>query len=251
MCKTETYNFCEQLRCTGAEADGAHVQYICMPAPMAISIPDIMTMDAAAMVEPASVGYHAAKRGELSSTDSVLIIGAGPIGIFCMQSCKALGAQKVYIADKDGWRLNLASALGADGIVDVSMEQLENGLTRLAGSHHAIDVFYDCVGEKGTVLNEIIRIARRGSRIVVVGVLQNGCDLSRLPDFVQHELRLSGTTMYVPQDYREMVQLMGEGRVKTEGMITHFFKLKDIQKAFDMIEDGHEKFFKIMLTVND
>lgn len=250
-CQTETYNFCEQLRCTGAEADGAHVQYKCMPAQMVMPIPDGMTLDDAAMVEPACVAYHAAKRGEIKPDDKVLIIGAGPIGIFCMQSCKALGAKEVYIADMDAWRLELALKLGADGIIDVSQESMADGLTRLAGGPKEIDIFYDCVGEKGKVFEIILQLARRGARVVIVGVLQNGYDIPHLPDFVQHELRLSGTTMYVPQDYREMIRLMGEGKIKTEGMITHYFKLEDIIRVFQMIEAKQEKYFKIMLTVND
>ena len=249
-CKSETYNFCEELKCTGAEADGAHQQYKCMPAEMVMPIPDSMTMDDAATVEPACVAYHGAKRGELKSEDKVLIIGAGPIGIFCMQSCKALGAKEVYIADMDAWRLNLAKELGADGIIDVSKESLTDGLSRLTGGHKEIDVFFDCVGEKGKVFDQILQLARRGTRIVIVGVLQNGYDIPHLPDFVQHELRISGTTMYVPQDYREMIQLMGEGRIKTTGMLTHYFKLEEIKTVFDMIEKREEKFFKIMLTVN-
>ncbi|MDR3643902.1 MAG: alcohol dehydrogenase catalytic domain-containing protein [Clostridia bacterium] len=250
-CKTETYNFCEKLRCTGAEADGAHVEYISMPSKMVLPIPDTMSMEDAAMVEPACVAYHGARRGDLTTSDQVLIIGAGPIGAFCMQSCKALGAKKVIVADMDPWRLELVSSLGADGVIDVSKESLEDGLTRLVGGPKEIDVFYDCVGEKGRVLDQILQLARRGTRVVVIGVLQNGYDLPHLPDFVQHELKLSGTTMYVPRDYRELIDLMGRGVIRTKGMITHHFKLEQIREVFDLIEQKKEPYFKIMLIVND
>lgn len=243
-CQSETYNFCEKLRCTGAEADGAHVQYLCMPHEMVLPIPDSMSFDDAAMVEPACVGYHAAKRGEIRKTDKVLIIGAGPIGLFCMQSCKALGAKEVYVADVDAWRLELAKNLGADGVIDVSRNPL-------SGKHGEFDLFFDCVGGKGQVLNQILGMARRGTRVVVVGVLQNGYDIPLLPDFVQHELRLSGTTMYVPQDYREMIALMGAGKVRTAGMITQYFPLAEIETVFDLIKGKRERYFKIMLTVNE
>lgn len=250
-CLTETYNFCESLRCTGAEANGAHVQYICMPKEMVLPIPDTMSMDDAAMVEPACVAYHAAKRGEITRADNVLIFGAGPIGIFCMQSCKALGARKVYIADIDPWRLDLARFLGADETIDLTKTTIDAALGTICGSVKEIDVFFDCVGGKGQVFDEILRIARRGTRVVMVGVLQNEYNIPHLPDFVQHELRLSGTTMYVPRDYRDMIRLMGDGIIKTAGMITHYFKLEQIKDVFKMIEDRSEKFFKIMLTVND
>ncbi len=250
-CKNEIYNFCEKLRCTGAEADGAHVQYMCMPAKMVLRIPDTMTLDDAAMVEPACVAYHGARRADLSGEKTVLVVGAGPIGVFCVQSCKALGAKRVFVADLDASRLALATSLGADGVINVAEESLADGLTRLAGSALAVDVFYDCVGEKGRVLDNILQLARRGSEVVMIGVLQNGYDIPHLPDFVQHELRLSGTTMYVPRDYREMIAHMGAGTISTRGMITHTYPLRDIQQVFDMIEKGQEKFVKIMLTVNE
>lgn len=247
-CLTETYNFCESLRCVGAEADGAHCEYIAMPHEMVLPIPDIMSMDDATMVEPASVAYHGAKRGDIIPGDFALVIGAGPIGNFCMQSCRALGA-KTYIADLDAGRLKLAESLGADGTIDVSKETLEDGLTRLCGGREKVTVFYDCVGERGRVFNDILRLAKRGSRIVIVGVLQNGYDIPLLPDFVQHELRISGTTMYTPRDYRDVIAFMGNGVIRTTGMISHYFPFTDVIAVFDMIKQRKEKYFKIMLRV--
>lgn len=86
------------------------------------------------MVEPACVAYHGAKRGEITKDDSVLIVGSGPIGLFCMQSCKALGAKKVYVSDLDESRLELAIKLGADGVINAKSETLKDGLTRLCAT---------------------------------------------------------------------------------------------------------------------
>lgn len=251
-CKAQKFNFCEELKCTGAEADGAHCTYKVMPAVMAVPIPDNLSMDDAAQLEPACVAYHAAKRGDIQKGDIALVIGAGPIGNFCMQSIKALGAFRVFIADIDERRLALASSLGADGVIDTSREKLGDGLKRLAGGIKNVGVFFDCVGQKGEVLDEIIRLAGRGSRVVVAGVLQMGYNIPRLPDFVQHELRLSGTTMYVPQDYREMIMHMEAGRIRTDGMVTHVFPLTDAVRVFkEYIEGKKERYFKIMFTLDD
>ncbi len=248
VCKTHTYNFCEKLRCTGAEADGAMCDYFCISSEMAIKIPDEMSIDDAALVEPACVAYHGAKRANPTSADKVLVVGAGPIGIFCMQSCFALGAKKVYIADMDAERLKLAESLGATGTIDVSKEDLAAGLKRLG--EEKITVYYDCVGEKGTVMNNILSIAHRGSRIVIIGVLQNGYNIPKLPDFVQHELSIYGTTMYVPTDYVEMIDLISRGVVKTAGMISHRFSLEEIPAVLDMIDKRREKTFKVLIDVD-
>ena len=247
-CLSETFNFCEELKCMGAEADGAHVNFVSVDARMALPIPENISMDDAAMIEPACVGYHGAKRGEIKPGDVVLVVGAGPIGIFTMQSCKVLGADKVIIADLDEWRLDLATSLGADGTINVSKETLTEGLTRLLGSAKNVDVFYDCVGEKGKVFDEILKIARRGTRVVLIGVLQNNYVVPHLPDFIQHELRLSGTTMYVPQDFRDVIELMSKGKISTKKMITHYSPLSAIKDVFKMIDSRQEPYLKIMLT---
>ena len=243
-CQTKTYNFCEELRCTGAEADGAMCDYFCISSEMAVKIPDIMTLDDAALVEPACVAYHGAKRGGIKKGETILIIGAGPIGVFCMQSCFALGAGKVYIADMDTERLALAKQLGATETIHVGTQSIKD-------IEDKIDVFYDCVGEKGTVFNNILEVAKRGSRIVIIGVLQNGYHIPKLPDFVQHELAIYGTTMYVPTDYMEMLKLMGERKIVTDGMISHRFKLEEVPKVLDMLDKRREKTFKILIEVND
>ena len=249
MCEKKIYNFCEELRCTGAEADGAMCDYFCISSEMALAIPDTMSIDDAALVEPACVAYHGAKRASLTPDDVVLVVGAGPIGVFCMQSCFALGAKKVYIADMDAERLEIAKSLGASGVIDCSKESLDEGLARLGAEK--ITVYYDCVGEKGIVMNNILKIAHRGSRIVIIGVLQNEYIVPLLPDFVQHELSLFGTTMYVPTDYEEMIDLMSRGIIRTEGMISHRFQLTDIPAVLDMIDKRKEKTFKVLIDVND
>ena len=107
------------------------------------------------------------------------------------------------------------------------------------------------MGEKGTVLNNILSIAHRGSRIVIIGVLQNGYNIPKLPDFVQHELSLYGTTMYTPADYIDMIELMSKGTVKTDDMISHRFALEDIPSVLDMIDKRREKTFKVLIEVNN
>lgn len=250
-CKKGIYNFCETLKCTGAEADGAHCDYFCIESEMAIKIPDEMSLEEAAMVEPACVAYHGAKRGKIEKGDNVLVIGAGPIGLFCMQSCFALGAGKVFIADMDKKRLALAKELGATETIAVGEEDLKTKLTELLGSEKKIDVFYDCVGEKGTVFNNILGLARRGSRIVIIGVLQKEYNIPLLPDFVQHELSLSGTTMYVPQDYVEMIDLMGKKIIRTDGMVSQHITLEEVPKMLDDIVNRRVATYKVIIDVNE
>ena len=83
----------------------------------------------------------------------------------------------------------------------------------------------------------------------MIGVLQKQFNIPLLPDFVQHELSLSGTTMYVPQDYRDMIDFMGRGVIRTEGMVSHHFPLEKIPDVLDMIVNRREKTFKVIIDI--
>ena len=248
-CIEGRYNQCGDLKVMGAQADGAFTELINVPAEMAVPVPDSVSMEQAALVEPGAVGYHAARRANPKSDEIAVIFGAGPIGMFTMQSVKALGAKTVISVDKDTNRLALARSLGVDGTIDLSQETLDAGLDRLAGGAANVDVFIDCVGFGGEALNEIIRVARRGIRVVVAGVLESTCKVPLLPDFVEHELTLIGSTMYVKQDFADVLDFMAQGKIRIDGMVTHQRRLSDVKELYKMIDARSEKFFKIVLSV--
>ena len=249
-CQQKIFNFCESLRCMGAEAHGAHAEYIAVPAGMAVPIGSGMNLTMAAMLEPACVGYHGARREKITHKTKALIVGAGPIGNFCMQTVKAMGAAQVFMADLDNDRLDLAEKLGADGTIRLQKESLADGAVRCGVPLKEIDVFYDCVGLKGQVLDQMLAHARRGAGIVVIGVLQNGYNLPKLPDFVQHELRLSGSTMYTPKDYRDMIRLMSDGKVRLDGVISHAVKLEQVPELLASMDRGEFRGFKVVIEMD-
>ncbi|MDR3645082.1 MAG: alcohol dehydrogenase catalytic domain-containing protein, partial [Clostridia bacterium] len=132
-CLNKEYNRCEELKCIGCQATGAYAEYITVPAKVVVPMPESMSFEQGAFVEPASVAYHGVKRG-MKPGDIALIMGAGPIGIMAMQFAKELGAKMAVIADFKQNRLDLAKALGADGIINLNNEALECGLERILGS---------------------------------------------------------------------------------------------------------------------
>ncbi len=247
-CKNETYNLCEDLKVIGCQTTGAHAEFVVAPAKVVFKLPDTMSMEEGAFVEPASVGYHGVKNG-MAPGDNVLVMGSGTIGVFALQAAIALGAGNVIIADYLDERLALAKSLGADGTVDLSAETLEEGLTRLIGSPKKIDYFCECVGGNGRAMEEIIKLARRGTRITSIGILSSNYSLPNLPDVTEHELKVFGSSMFVPDDFRDVIELMGRGKIRVDGMVTHRYKLADIKTMYEMIDGKKEKFFKIMISI--
>jgi len=247
-CRRRDFNLCSELEVIGAQADGAHADYVAVPAGMAVPMPGEMSMEQAALVEPAAVSYHGMRRAGLGREDRVVVVGAGPIGNFAMQSARALGARAVYIADFNTRRLDLAQSLGADGVIDLGTLPMARGLDDLVGDAKEIDVWVDCVGYDGTALDGIMALARRGTRVVVVGVLGREYAIAHLGDFVEHELTLYGSTMYVPQDYEDVIEHMVAGRIRIDGVVTHTYRRDRIPEAFRMIDSGVEPCFKVLFA---
>jgi L-iditol 2-dehydrogenase len=250
-CRGKKYNYCEELKVLGAQTDGAFSQYISVPSEMVFPLPDSMSLEDAALVEPASVGYHAAKLGHITSYDNILIFGAGPIGIFTMQSCKVFSAETIGIVDIDDDRLILAKRLGADYTINPNLENINEKLEKAIGGRKKLSLFFDCVGREGDVLDKIFQLAPRGSKVVVVGVLSSDYNIPHLPDFVEHELFISGSTMYIPKDYTEVIDLINSKRIRTDGIISHYYNFEQIPEAFNMIVNRKEKFFKVIIKINE
>jgi len=248
-CKDGKYNLCDGLKVIGCQAPGAFAEYVAAPAKVVFKLPDALSYEQGAFVEPAAVGYHGAKRG-VKPDDTVLVSGAGPIGVFAMQAALALGASHVYACDFNKKRLGLASALGAHGVIDLAGESVTDGLIRLAGGSNCVDCFMDCVGADGNAMNEIFRIARRGASIVSIGVIANEYRIPNLPDITEHELNLFGSSMYWPEDFEEVIDLVGRGVISTDGLLSHRYGITEIHRMFDMVDRREEEFMKIMLAVD-
>lgn len=250
-CRAGRFNLCHALRVIGCQAPGAHAEYVRVPADMAVPLPEAISLEDGALVEPAAVAFHAMRRAAPAANDKVLVLGAGPIGNFAMQCARVLGAGAVYVADLDPGRTTLATALGADGVINLSTETLDDGLARLAGGPEGIDLFVDCVGAHGEALEQLLQLAPRGSRLLVPGLFAANAPLPSLPNLVEHELTLIGTAMYVPQDYTDVLAHLAAGRLRTDGLVTHRFSRADIPAAFAMIDARREPFFKVIFTADN
>lgn len=247
-CKEEMYNRCDDLKVIGCQAPGAFAEYVAVPADMVVALPDDLSLEQAAMVEPAAVAVHAAGRADLSGGETVVVMGAGPIGNFTMQALQAAGAGQVFVSDLDQSRLDLASGLGADGTINISDTGIEDALADCVGGHRQVDLWADCVGHGGEALDTALDLARRGTDILLVGVLASDYVSRNLINVSEHELRIVGTTMYTPDDYERTIELISDGSIRTEGLVTQRYGASEVAEAFQMIDAGDEDFFKVMIV---
>ncbi len=246
-CRHGRYNICKYLKVIGCVGyNGACAEYISVPQDKVIKLPEEISFEEGALIEPTAVAVHAVRKSEEEIGDKVLILGAGPIGLLIMQIAKASGAGEVIITDLLDYRLKKAKELGADKLINPASQDLVEFIQKTYGED-GIDLIYDCVGVEET-LSQAIQIARKGTKIMIVGVPEENprVNLAYIGD---RELELIGSLMYIRDDFEEAINLIQKKKIKVKPLITHSFKLKDIKKAFELILEKKENVMKVLIEI--
>ncbi|QPC82622.1 alcohol dehydrogenase catalytic domain-containing protein [Phototrophicus methaneseepsis] len=246
-CQHGMYHICESLKVMGFQTGGAAQEYFAMPEWHVIKLPETMSLDQAAMIEPISVAVHAIARGGDVAGKRVLVLGAGAIGNLTAQVAKASGAQAVMITDISPYKLEKARQCGIDCTVNTAEENLAEAILQHFGPAKA-DLILECVGVEPT-MTQAVEVARKGTTIVVVGVFgqKPQVDLGLVQD---RELSLVGTLMYQQADYERALELVAEGKMHLDEMITHRFAFEDYLDAYHAIEDSNGHYLKVMIELD-
>jgi L-iditol 2-dehydrogenase len=221
QCLAGRYNLCPHVQFFATPPyDGAFQEYVVLPASFAHAIPDTVSDDAAALLEPLSVGVWACQRGQVTAGSTVLVTGAGPIGLVCAQAARAFGATQVWVSDVNPHRLALAERLGAVP-VDVAARPLrEHGLEP--------DILLECSGNAGATRDAILTVARAG-RVVLVGMGSDELPIP-LPYVQDRELVLMGAFRYA-NTWPTAIALVASGRVDLDSLVTGHYGLNDVEQA--------------------
>ena len=247
QCRHGKYHICDSLKVMGFQTDGAASEYFAVASDKVLTIPDSVSMDEAAMIEPTSVAVHALRRGGDVEGKNVLVLGSGTIGNLVGQVAKASGASAVLNTDISDYKLAKAQACGLEHVVNTHQADLSDAILRVFGPDRA-DLILECVGVQETI-DQAIENARKGTTIVVVGVFgeKPRVDLGLVQD---HELNLAGTLMYKRSDYERAIDLVKSGRMHLEEMITHRFDFRAYPDAYEAIEASDGKYMKVMIELD-
>jgi len=212
------------------QSHGAYAEYVRIGASSANRLPDVVSFEEGALVEPLAVGLHAVDRGRVTRGETVLIIGAGPVGLAVALWAKFSGARHVIVSERAPARIEMAARFGATDVIDPA-RPLTDQVEKIAGK--GPDVIFECVGNPG-MLNEAMLAAPRHARIVVAGVCQ-GMDTIMPLVGIMKELNVQFVLGYTAQEYAFVIDMIAKDRIEAVAMVTDRISLDALPEAFEAL----------------
>jgi (R,R)-butanediol dehydrogenase/meso-butanediol dehydrogenase/diacetyl reductase len=245
-CLHGNYILCDNLAMLGFDANGAFAERVAVPTYSLHKLPPNVTTQDGALIEPLAVAVHAVRRGRVQGGDVVAIVGAGMMGLSVLSVARACGASAVYVVDRSQQRRERASSLGATDVIDPSNGDAAATLSHLTAGYRS-DVAFDCVGA-GQSANTAINLARKGGRVVLVGIFTSEptVDLNKV---VLQERELLGCLAYV-DDFPRAIALVSDGRVRADQFISARILLSEIiTEGFERLVAEPDRYVRIVVDV--
>lgn len=213
------------------DVTGAYAEYVKVGIESVVRIPDELDDLNGALVEPLSIGLHSVKMAEGVAEKSVLIIGAGPIGLACAIWCRFFGARHIVMSEMSPARIDMAAKLGFSDIVDPNGDVPKQFADLTGGAEPEIQ--FECVGAPGIMQQCIERAPRRGL-IMGIGLCDNPDTIMPLVAFSK-ELRIQWAVAYDKEDWTFTMEMMVNGRIDGSPMITDVVKLDELPDVFEAL----------------
>ncbi|NLE44549.1 MAG: alcohol dehydrogenase catalytic domain-containing protein [Chloroflexi bacterium] len=244
-CLRGDYHICDDLKVEGFQAPGCAQELWVTQADRVVAVPDGFSFEQTAMVEPVAVAAHAVRRCRDVAGHNVSVLGAGTIGNLVAQVAQAEGAT-VLSVDLSDFRLDVAQRCGIRNTSSGRTESLAEASARVFGEV-GFDVAWECVGVEPTI-TAIVDCIAKGGAIVVVGVFAEKprVDLGLVQD---RELNIHGTLMYQRADYERAIELIAEGGVTLEPLMSEHFAFDDYADAYRFIDEQGASAMKVFIDV--
>ena len=248
-CKNGQINLCDNRQVIGVSCGdyrrhGAFAEFVSVPERIMYPLTDDISFNEAAMLEAVSVAIHGVKVSEVEGGETVLVIGAGMIGLLIAQAARAAGCARVFVSDVDETRLKLAKQVGADETLHCSGAELVAEVMRLTGGN-GVDIALEAVGRNETVAGAI-DCTRKGGKVTLVGNVSPEVTLP-LQKVVVKQLRLQGSCAS-SGEYPEAIELIANGKIQVKPLITAVASLEEGPSWFERLHAREPNLMKIILT---
>lgn len=235
-------NACMNRKAIGYEFDGGFEEYIRIPeiaitSGNVIKLPDEVSFTAGALIEPLACCIRGLKNAGTGFNDTVLIVGAGPIGLMHMQLSKIAGAKQVIVSEPNEMRREIALELGADKVVDPTADNLE-AIVKEATDGMGADIIVMAIGVPALV-NSTLKLCKKGGTVnLFAGFAGTGECSIEVNTIHYNEITVNGSTAYKRADYLEAADMVKGGKINLDKIATHTFSIDEFQKAYEICKDG-------------
>jgi len=246
-CKEGRYNLCVNQGFTGLSTDGCMAEFFILPAYACYKLPDSVSDEYGALVEPLAVSLHAVRQGKVQPGDTVAVVGDGAIGLGAVLAAGVAGASAVYLVAKHRGRGRLAEKLGATAVIYLDEVNPVPKLMELTGGI-GVNTAIECVGYPDTP-QLALNLTRRGGIAVITGVFEKPGTID-FSTILFTERTLVGSSIYVHEG-KTVIDLLADGRIDPSSLITSIVPLKDAAElGFEQLVQNKEANIKVLLRVS-
>lgn len=249
FCRAGQVNLCEDRRVLGVSCDdyrmhGAFAEFVAVPEHILYRLPDGISFEHAAMVEPVSVAVHAVERTPIKLNDTAVVVGAGMIGLLTVQALRAAGCGAIVAVDIDTSRAEIALGLGADHALNAAEQDIPSAIQGLTEGRGA-DVAFEAVGVPATVSTAIASV-RKGGSVTLVGNVSPMAELP-LQTVVTREITLYGSCAS-SGEYPACLDLIARGAIQVAPLLSAVAPLSEGAQWFRRLYDKEAGLMKVVLT---
>ncbi|MEH7224747.1 NAD(P)-dependent alcohol dehydrogenase [Bacillus sp. JJ1566] len=244
-CKGGRYNLCPEVQFLATPpVNGAFLQYLKHPEDFLFPIPDSLTFEEAALIEPFSVGIHAAKRSKIQPGSTVVIMGMGPVGLTAIAAVKAFGASKIIVTDLEENRLFAAKQLGATDVINVLEKEPIEEILKITNGKGA-DIAFETAGSP-KALQSALGSVKRGGKLVIIGLPPQDEIGLNVPLIADSELDIYGVFRYA-NTYEQGIEFMQSQSSNLLSLVTDKFDLEDTKKAIERARTNKKHSLKVIV----
>lgn len=246
-CRAGRYNFCHDMFFMGTPPwDGCLAEYVAWPEFLTYKMPDTMTYQEGALIEPYVVGLQAMRNSGIGFSDSAVVLGCGPIGLMTIQALKTVGAARVIAIDFEDMKLDIAKELGATDVINPKKcEDVIGTIKSLTGGYGA-QYAYECVGLASTVY-DVTKYVRDGGTVTYIGLMVN--DGAPMP---MASAVMSGLTFHTVIRYTNLfdraMELLHFGRSNILPVMTHQYTFEEGVEAFEKALTDKKNAIKVVIN---
>lgn len=253
-CQSGKYEMCRQYGYLGSRQNGGFAEYIAVPIQNVLELPNKVSFEQGAMLEPMAVAVHAMRRVILKATDTVIVYGLGTIGLLLVMFLLERGIKNIFaIGNKESQKETLISLGLSDMNFCNSKETNVTEWIKQKNKENGVDIVFECVGKNET-LSQAIALATIGGTICTIGNPQTNMTLEKdiYWKILRNQLTITGTwnSSFFEEgcsDWKYVLDKLQEGKISPQELITHRFSLEDLEQGFHIMRDKTEEYIKIMM----